>query len=351
MKLKRKFKHIFPFRSVYVKFAVTFLVIWWSLNSLTFAIIMHIITGGNNIEIEEIRRLIGLVFLNSAFFGTIIILAVVRSIVKPLKRLSKASRAVAKGNFDVSVSEGGLDEIGRLTNDFNRMVKELRSIDTLRLEFVSNVSHEFRTPVTSIKGYAKLITQDVKASQTTKEYISIIMAESDRLIDLSSNLLRLSELDTQFIHKETSFSLDEQIRQVVLILESGWGQKAIELEVDLEEIQFIGDEELLRQVWLNLIQNAIKFSHQGGTITILLVKEDGKIKVKITDHGIGIAAEEQSLIFERFYKGEVSRRKGGNGLGLPIVKKIVEQSGGKISVESELNQGTTVTVELPGQEN
>jgi signal transduction histidine kinase len=304
-------------------------------------------SGGNNIELDGIRRVTTLVFLNSAVYGTIGILAVVRSIVKPLKRLSKASRAVAEGDFDVSVSEDSMDEIGRLTNDFNRMVKELRSIDTLRHEFVSNVSHEFRTPVTSIKGYAKLIAEDPQASQSIKDYINIIMDESDRLIDLSSNLLRLSELETQIIHKETSFSLDEQIRQVILILESGWEQKAIELEVALAEIQFIGDEELLRQVWLNLIQNAIKFSHHGGNITILLFKEDDKIQVKIIDNGIGISVEEKSQIFERFYKGESSRKKGGNGLGLSIAKKIVEQARGKMSIESELDKGTIVTVELP----
>lgn len=347
MKLKMKYKPFFHFRSVYVKFAVTFLGIWWSLNSLTFTIIMRIISDGNNIELQKIKDVIGLVFLNHAFFGTIVILAVVRSIVKPLRKLSKASRAVAKGDFDVSVSDDSMDEIGRLTNDFNRMVKELRSIDTLRHEFVSNVSHEFRTPVTSIKGYARLITEDAQASQSIQEYTSIIIGESDRLIHLSSNLLRLSELDTQMIRKETTFSLDEQIRQVILVLESGWGQKAIDLEVDLAEIQFIGDEELLRQVWLNLIQNAINFSNYGGTITILLLQENNKIQVKVMDNGIGISEEEKSLVFERFYKGEMSRKKGGNGLGLSIVKKIVEQARGSIWIESELDKGTTVIVELP----
>ncbi|MFJ8065069.1 sensor histidine kinase [Psychrobacillus sp. NPDC096426] len=347
MMLNIKFKHFFRFRSVYVKFAVTFLGIWYSLNALTFVIAMHFMSGENNIELEGIRRVTGLVFLNSAIYGTVVILAVVRSVLKPLKRLSKAARAVAKGDFDVSVREDSLDEIGRLTNDFNKMVKELRSIDNLRREFVSNVSHEFRTPVASIKGYAKLITEDEEASQSIKDYSSIIMAESDRLIDLSSNLLRLSELDTQVIYKETVFSLDEQIRQAILILESGWGQKGIEYEVDLAEVEFIGDEELLRQVWLNLIQNAIKFSHHGGTISIFLSEEDDKIQFKIIDNGIGISYEEKSRIFERFYKGEISRKKSGNGLGLSIVKKIVEQARGKISIESELDKGTIVKVTLP----
>ncbi|RDW16037.1 two-component sensor histidine kinase [Oceanobacillus arenosus] len=346
MKLKIKFKHFFRFRSVYVKFAVTFLGIWYSLNALTFFIAMHFMSG-DNIELEGIRRVTGLVFLNSAIYGTIVILAVVRSILKPLKRLSNAAREVAKGDFDVLVMEDSIDEVGRLTSDFNKMVKELRSIDNLRREFVSNVSHEFRTPVASIKGYAKLISEDEKASQSIKDFSSIIMTESDRLIDLSSNLLRLSELDTQIIHKETVFSLDEQIRQAILILESGWGQKGIEYEVDLAEVQFIGDEELLFQVWVNLIQNAIKFSHHGGTISILLSEEDDKIQFKITDNGIGISYEEKSRIFERFYKGEMSRKKSGNGLGLSIVKKIVEQARGKILIESELDKGTIVIVILP----
>ena len=352
-------KKRFFLKSIYAKFTIIFLGIWWFLNSVTFGVISVVMSNSFltklsidrselYYEFHRIRMVTRLTFLISSIVGTIIILIAVRSIVKPIKRLSTASKEVAKGNFDIEVEIKSSDEIGELTADFNLMTKELKNIDFLRKDFVSNVSHEFKTPITAIKGFAKLIRDGELADDQLSEYSEIIVDESERLSLLSSNLLKLSELDSKMIREQaTVFSLDEQIRKTILILEVQWSKKEIEFDIELEETKITGDEHLLQEVWLNLIQNAIKFSNQKGIIKISLYKNVDMVKVEIVDNGIGIAYEDKEHIFERFYKGDKSRSKEGNGLGLVIVKKIVELSCGKIDFESELSQGSTFMVELP----
>ena len=343
------------FKSIYTKFALIFLFIWWFLNSLTFSVISKVLSNhllpkmSSEViyEFHSVRNFIGLTFLMSAMIGTIIILIAIRSIVKPITRLSQASKEVAKGNFDIQVKTKSTDEIGRLTADFNLMSQELKNIDLLRKDFVANVSHEFKTPITSIKGFAKIIRSGNLSNDQLIEYSQIIVDESERLSLLSSNLLKISELDSKIIREQGSaFSLDEQIRKAILILESQWAKKNIDLDINLEKISYIGDKHLLQQVWLNLIQNAIKFSNENGTIRIHLQKNE-TIKIQITDYGIGIPKEDKQHIFERFYKGDKSRSTEGNGLGLVIVKKIIDLSNGKIHFESEVGKGSTFIVELP----
>lgn len=352
-------KKRFCFKSIYAKFALIFLGIWWFMNAMTFGIVIKILS--NNVflelslsrtelykEFHKTRAATGLTFLISAVVGTILILIAVRGIVKPIKRISVASKEVAHGNFDIEVNITSADEIGQLTSDFNLMAKELKNIDFLRKDFVSNVSHEFKTPITSIKGFAKLIRDGQYTDNQLLEYSEIIVTESDRLSLLSSNLLKLSELDSKMIHEQaTLFSLDEQLRNTVLILEAFWTKKEIDLDINLETISISADKHLLQEVWLNLIQNAIKFSFPQGIIKINLYKVNNFAKIEITDYGIGIDEADKTRIFERFYKGDKSRSKEGNGLGLVIVKKIVELSNGKIYFESVLGKGTTFTVELP----
>lgn len=346
-------------KSIYVKFVIFFLGIWWLLNGLTFGVIMRVMANSLFTEMEptfkelftefhRIRITIGLSFLISACIGTIIFLIVARGIVKPIKRLSIASKEVAKGNFDVELIVKSDDEIGRLTGDFNTMVEELKSIDILRKDFVSNVSHEFRTPITSIKGFAKLIKEDIVSDEQRIEYSSIIIEESERLMELSSNLLCLTELDSQVIReKATCFWLDEQIRKSILLLEPQWSKKNIGFEIDLIQTKCFSEENLLFQVWLNLIQNAIKFSNDNDIIRISLMREENTLIIQITDNGVGIADEDKYRVFERFFKGDKSHSKEGNGLGLVIAKKIVEISGGNISFESILGEGTKFIVKLP----
>jgi signal transduction histidine kinase len=352
-------KKRFFLKSIYAKFTIIFLGIWWFLNAVTFGVISVVMSNSFltklsidrselYYEFHRIRMVTKLTFLISSIVGTIIILIAVRSIVKPIKRLSTASKEVAKGNFDIEIEIKSKDEMGELTADFNLMTKELKNIDFLRKDFVSNVSHEFKTPITAIKGFAKLIRDGKLAEDQLSEYSEIIVDESERLSLLSSNLLKLSELDSKMIHEQaTVFSLDEQIRKTILILEGQWSKKEIEFDIELKAIKIRGDEHLIQEVWLNLIQNAIKFSNQEGLIKIGLHKDMDMVKVKIQDNGIGIADGDKEHIFERFYKGDKSRSKEGNGLGLVIVKKIVELSNGEIYFESDMGKGSTFVVELP----
>ena len=354
-------KKIFPLRSIYAKFVLIFVGIWWLLNSLTFGAVFHFITNGigpyikiellttNSKLVEQIHRIrsmTGIVFLCSALFGTFLISIVVRSIVKPIKLLSKASKEVAKGNFDIEIHSNNRDEIGQLTSDFNIMTKELKNIDVMRKDFVSNVSHEFRTPITSIIGYAKLIKDGRMTDKQLEEYSEIIINEGERLSLLSSNLLKLSELDSKVIQNQFSvYYLDEQIRKSILLLEIQWTKKNLSLDIDLDEILFFGDKNLLQQVWINLIQNAIKFSNQDGEIGIHLNMKNECVIFKVVNQGARIEEKDRERVFERFYKGDKSRTKDGFGLGLVLVKKIVELSGGVIYFNSTKEEGTTFDVE------
>lgn len=352
-------KKRFHRKSIYARFAIIFLGIWWLLNSLTFGVVFKIMSNTSFSqqafnrseffnEFKQMRTVTSMVFLISAVLGTIMILFAVRSVVKPIKLLSRAAKDVAKGDFEIEVEVKSTDEIGQLTTDFNLMTKELRNIDIMRKDFVSNVSHEFKTPITSIKGFAKLIRDGELSNDQLLEYSEIIVDESERLSLLSSNLLKISELDSKVIREQSKmFSLDEQIRKTILILENSWSKKEIEFDIELEKTFITGDEHLLHEVWLNLIQNAIKFSEQKGVIKIGLYKEEDTVKVEITDHGTGIAEIDKEHIFKRFYTGDKSRSKHGNGLGLVIAKKIVEISNGKIYFESSPEDGTSFFVELP----
>ncbi|MGB8452524.1 MAG: HAMP domain-containing sensor histidine kinase [Anaerocolumna sp.] len=357
-------KKRFYFRSIYAKFAICFLSIWWLLNTLTFFAVIRILYNNHLLdklkneldymkveymeEVQRLRLLMGFTFLMSELVGTVLILFTVRYIVKPIKGLSEASREVAKGNFDVTISNNSMDEIGQLTADFNLMTKELKNIDILRKDFVSNVSHEYKTPITSILGYAKLIADNSLTEEQLKEYSGIIVNESERLAVLSTNLLRLSELDSKAIRDQSVlYSLDEQIRKIILLLEIQWSKKSMVFDIELEAIMFNGDKNLLSQVWLNLIQNAIKFSNQNGIIAIRLYKNQDAVIFHIKNQGIGISEEDKPHIFERFYKGDKSRSKEGNGLGLVLVKKIIDLSDGTIFFDSIPDKGTTFVVELP----
>lgn len=354
-------RKIFFFRSIYAKFAIIFIGIWWILHSITFGVVMQIMRQSkfaqNPIKLaygyEEFRRvttLTGITFLMSAVVGTILILIAVRGVVGPIKRISRASKEIAKGNFDVYVEPASRDEVGQLTTNFNEMAKDLKAIDALHKDFAANVSHEFKTPITAIKGYANLIREGKLSAEQVKEYAEIVSSESERLSLLSSNLLKLSELDSHMIREQSHvFSLDEQLRKAVLILESQWKKKNIVFDLDLDEIQIDAAEHMIQEVWLNLIQNAVKFSHPDSLIRIVLKKQPDRALVTITDHGIGIKEEDKPRIFDRFYKGDRSRSQDGNGLGLVIVKKIVEMSHGSISFVSSQAAGTTFNVELPLQ--
>lgn len=255
-----------------------------------------------------------------------------------------ALKQISKGNFDVLLDPRSLGVFHELAAAVNEMARNLGTLETMRQDFISNVSHEIQSPLTSIGGFAKLIKDENLPAEQRKHYAEIIESESRRLSSLGEKLLKLSSLDQASLNK-TEFRLDKQLEQIALTLEPQWSAKDIAMEADLQRCDVIADRDLLSQVWINLIHNAIKFTPVGGMITISLKDH----VVEITDTGIGIADEDQIHIFERFYKVDKARDRslGGNGLGLSLVKKIIELHGGEITVHSVPGEGTTFVVSLP----
>lgn len=230
------------------------------------------------------------------------------------------------------------------------MAKELGSLEKMRQDFISDVSHEIQSPLTSISGFAALLRKRNLSESQISCYASIIEAESKRLSKLSENLLRLSNLESENHNLNLkNYQIDKQIESILLMLEPQWSAKSITLDVSLEKTIVCGDEDLLSQVFINLLHNAIKFTSENGNIGVKLSSNENEIECKISDTGRGISPQNQPRIFERFYKADKSRDRslGGNGLGLSIVKKIVDLHGGKISLTSEIGKGTEFTVFLP----
>lgn len=266
----------------------------------------------------------------------------------PLKALIRATEQVAKGDFSVRLPVEKNGEMSTLMRSFNRMTRDLGSIEMFRNDFINDFSHEFKTPIVSIRGFARQLQRDDITDEERKEYATIIANEAQRLSNLSANILLLSKLENQQILTEkTDFSLDEQLRTCILLLEKEWTEKELELDIDLDEITLHGNAELLSQVWMNLLGNAVKFTGRGGRIAVTLRREKQCAVVQVRDNGIGMDPLTKSHIFEKFYQGENSHHARGNGLGLAMVKRIVELSSGKIHVESEKGLGSTFTVTLP----
>lgn len=272
-----------------------------------------------------------------------------RRILAPMVKLSKASKEVARGNFNITVSDSSkLEEVQTTFRNFNAMVRELNSISTLSNDFVANVSHEFKTPLTAIEGYAMLLQEPTLTAEERREYLDKILYNTHRLSDLVGNILMLSKIESKSLAEQyKDFRLDEQIRQAVVSLEAVWVEKDIVFNVDLDEVTLNGCEALLMHVWTNLISNAVKFSERGQSIEIRLLDQKECVVVSITDHGCGMTQEVQERIFEKFYQGDASHKSLGNGLGLSLVKRIVELSDGLIEVVSKPKKGSTFRVILP----
>ena len=286
--------------------------------------------------------------LISLVIGALLSLAMNYVFFTPVSRLSKAMNRVAEGEFgNVIETKSRIREVRGLYDSFNLMTKALADTEMLQCDFVSNVSHEFKTPINAIEGYATLIQDSEMDESQRNEYIEKILLGTHRLSDLVGNILLLSKLDNSTLPQKTErFSLDEQIRQSILLLEAKWERKNITFDLELEETEYLGNETLLHHVWTNLIDNAIKFSHEGGVIGVRLSTEGENVRVSIEDNGIGIPESECEYIFDRFYQVDSSHKGEGNGLGLSIVKRIIDTCGGNISVLSKTGEGCTFTVVL-----
>ena len=272
---------------------------------------------------------------------------------EPMQNLAEATKKVANGDFSVYVptlnTSDKLDYLDVMIIDFNKMVEELGSIETLKTDFVSNVSHEMKTPIAIIKNYAELIKKDKITDELRKEYAQSIIDASVRLSNLISNILKLNKLENQKITPEMEpYDVCRQLCECVILFEDEWEEKGIELEMDIEDVAMVkADESLLELVWNNLLSNAIKFTQPGGAITIRQESKNNKIQVSVSDTGCGISRESIKYIFDKFYQGDTSHSKEGNGLGLAMVKRIIELLDGDIQVSSDEGNGSTFTVILP----
>jgi signal transduction histidine kinase len=288
--------------------------------------------------------------ISSVLIGTGITALAGRKILAPITELSEAAKEVAKGNFKVRLGSENhrVQILGEMAANFNKMVQELNSIETLRNDFTVNVSHEFKTPIAAIEGYASLMQDKDLTVEERQEYSRLIMESTRQLSSLSSNILKLSKLENQeFVLEKARFDLDEQIRHAILLLESQWSEKLLNLDIALDSVRFYGNEDLLMQVWLNLLGNAVKFTDEGDEIAVSLTVSGNTVVVRIADTGIGMSAEVLGHIFEKFYQGDKSRSAEGNGLGLSLVRRIIDLCGGSIAVESNPGEGSAFTVTLP----
>ena len=268
---------------------------------------------------------------------------------QPIFKINDAAKKVAKGDFSVRLDERSIaKEIEEIAVNFNVMVKELSNTETLRSDFISNVSHEFKTPLAAIEGYAMLLQDERLSRSEQQEYAARILENTSRLSRLTQSILSLSHLENQeIVLQKEYFQLDEQIRRVLLNYETLWEEKELTIDVSLDAVRFYGNKALLAQVWSNLIDNAIKFSSQGGTLSITCRAEDALVLVSVRDTGIGMPPEVQKHVFDKFYQGDRSHAGKGSGLGLALVKRIVTLCGGDVYVKSEEGAGTKFSVSLP----
>jgi signal transduction histidine kinase len=252
---------------------------------------------------------------------------------------------IADGDYDVAIPYKKLDGFNGVYANFNKMAEELKSVKTLREDFVHNFSHEFKTPISSINGFANLLLEGNLSEEEQKNILRIIADESARLSQLSENTLLLSRVENQqFIGEKKNYRLDTQLKECVIMLERQWSGKNITISSELPATTYAGDEKLMQQLWINLLTNAIKYTPAHGEIKITLTQSSGDITVAIADNGIGIAEEDLPKIFDKYYQATSTR--SGNGLGLAICKRIVSLCGGEIYAESVKGEGSTFIVKL-----
>lgn len=299
-------------------------------------------------------------------FGNVLLISLLSTVIdalrrwlmitKPVQQITAAAEKIMEGDLSVRIDPirgiAPQDGFNIVINYFNRMTKELSGMETLRTDFIANVSHELKTPLSVIQNYGTMLQQTDLPEEIRIEYAKAITDASHRLASLITNILKLNKLENQEIYPASEdYNLSEQLCECLLAFEEAWDRKNLELETDIEENLIVhADAEMLCLVWNNLFSNAVKFTEPGGKIT-LSVNSDGPFAVvKVTDTGCGISREAGQHIFEKFYQGDTSHATAGNGLGLALVKRVVDITGGDISVESEVGKGSTFTVKIRRKE-
>lgn len=289
--------------------------------------------------------------LVSVPFGILISIAVSQMPLKPVRDLINCMDALASGDYTIRFHIGPVSRkyppLVKIAESFNKMAQELQNTQMLRGDFINNFSHEFKTPIVSIAGFAKLLRRGNLEEKEKEEYLSVIEEESMRLSYMATNVLNLTRVENQSILTGvTEFNLSEQIRSCILLLENDWSKKNLDLMLNFGEHQIFANEELLKQVWINLLHNAFKFSPAYQTVEVQIIEKKETLAVSILNSGVEIPKEKQKLIFNKFYQADESHSSQGNGVGLAIVARVTELHNGTVTVNSE-NHVTTFTVELP----
>ena len=319
---------------------------------------LNMMTRATGFELtqEYIEQAAKVTFLNVALLSLLctVIDGIRRRIMvkRPVKRIVSAAEQIMKGDFSVRIpslrSADKMSGFDVIADYFNQMAEELSGTETLRTDFIANVSHELKTPLAVIQNYGTLLQQPSLSEEKRQEYAKAITNTSRRLANLITNILKMNKLENQQIYpKAETYELGEQLCECLLAFESAWEEKDLEIETDVEEEVLVDtDAELLSLVWNNLFSNAVKFTEPGGTISLSLKAEGEFAIVRVSDTGCGISSEVGKHIFEKFYQGDTSHAAQGNGLGLALVKRVIDIVGGDISVSSEVGKGSTFTVKL-----
>lgn len=318
--------------------------------SSLFVVLLNLFISWLGVKIPPARMTLQLLisFGVSCILGAFLASIYSRSVSKSYNNFKTALNEVANGNFNIEFVEEDDFFMSQIADDFNATLKQLQGLEIMRAEFVSNLSHEIKTPIASINGFSELLMADDVTEEERKEYAQIIYNESNRLLKLAKNTLLLSKLEGQTIVTEkTLFSFDEMIETNLILLAKDIENKNINLTTNLKRVNYYWDSSLLAQVVINLVSNAIKYSKDGGNITVELHSETGYVFFSVKDDGMGMDEQTRKKIFDRYFQGDSSHKTEGNGLGLSIVKKIVDLCGGKIDVGSKLGEGSYFMVTLP----
>lgn len=280
------------------------------------------------------------------FLGCIITVIVSYFVLKPMNELLDSIMQLAAGDYTVRANIRKGSAIKIVSESVNHLAEELEKTEILRSDFVNNFSHEFKTPINSINGFIKLLKKDNLSRKKQIEYLNIIEEETDRLLDITTNILSLSKLENQAVVSKERVNISEQIRTSILLLDRKWNNKSLHFNLDFDEFYVYANEEMLKEVWINLLDNAIKFSDFDGSISVRIYDSNLKVFVEIENTGSEIKDEDKERIFQKFYQGDQSHCKSGNGIGLSIVKRIVDMHDGSIIVNSK-NGITCFTISLP----
>lgn len=303
------------------------------------------------LSIEDISNMgiWGFVIINmvSIIIGSVLAFFASKIILKPVNELIDGLGKLSQGDYFTRLYFNEKNGMSKISDAFNSCAEELERTEIMRSDFINNFSHEFKTPISAINGLVKLLERDDLPKEKRKKYLAIIREETERLSTMTTNILTLTKIESQgILTQKENFYLSEQIRSCGLLLERKWQEKHLQLVFDFEEHKIVGNEEMLKQVWLNLLDNAIKFAKMESEVLVRIKSNDEMLSVDVENEGVEIKDEDKERIFQKFYQAQKTFSKSGNGIGLSIVKHIVDLHNGTVNVES-INGKTVFTVILP----